>query len=243
MSRHAIVRTIFLMIASAAIGIHSSSGQVRVTTIVPAAPYETVGIVTEVAPVSSAMFDLSKPWREALERLTPELSRQARVLGADTVVVTSFQYLPGGGGSGNLVVFGTAVRTKGGSVASPQSGSAAGTASATPSGPTLAGTWKGSVVEEGDDEQVPIVVNLMAGDAPAKYYGGLQAPSKNCEMALDFYSVEGKLTVFVPSAKKGSRCNSWHGQTAVLNADGKLEWGIHTSSPDKPKFKGVLSRQ
>ena len=244
--------TLLLMVTSLVAGglvLAQEGAAVRITTIAPTYPYETLGVVTEAAHVSSGIVDISKPWREALDQLKPGLTRQGRVIGADTVVLTSFQYIPGGGGSGWLVVFGTAIRSKSGGAAVGQGQAVPavpapnpGSAGADNRAADLAGTWQGQIVEEGETEPIPIVVSLV-GSAGGQYSGGAQLPSKKCEIILDYMSTEGN-TVWLKVGKssKGFRCLSWYGCGVTPTSDGKLQFDVYTSNKEKPKFSGVLVR-
>jgi hypothetical protein len=225
---------------------------VRFSTIPPGYAYETLGVVTDIQHIPAAIFDLTKPFKEVMQRLYPELARQAKVVGGDAVIITNFEFIPGGQGDHYLQVYGTAIRTRGpaaptqdrapggpaGSEAPPAS-----TSTATGTGghaQDLSGTWSGTI-QKGDNKPVEVTVTLTS-DGSGKYSGGLQAPSKKCDMLLAYYDVEDGATVFKTEKESGFRCLMWAGQTAKLTPEGKLEWKVYTIKPDKPTYSGILSR-
>lgn len=228
---------------------------VRFSTIPPGYQYETLGVVTDIQHIPPAFMDITKPFKEVLQRLYPELARQAKVVGGDAVIITNFEFIPGGQGDHYLQVYGTAIRTRSGAGAPSQSpppngpatpqatppntGSAGSTTSTQTS--DLSGTWNGSVQKEGDNEPIEISVSLTS-EGQGRYSGGLQAPSRKCDMLLAYYDVDDGAVIFKSQKKKGMRCMMWSGQTAKLTPDGKLEWKVYTTKADKPTYSGVLSR-
>ncbi|MBI4917291.1 MAG: hypothetical protein HY825_15745 [Acidobacteria bacterium] len=177
----------------------AASAEVTFTTVAPPGGFETAGIVSAVAHVPPAMIDPSKPFKEAMNRIYPDLTSQAQVRGADTVIITNIVIL--GVSDPYLLVYGTAVRTKGVPrvAAAAQGGASLPAAAPAPDTHThadLSGTWTGKVLEEGETEPVDLTVNLMNGAALGEIIGGIILSDPGCEISINSTTSAGGVTTF-----------------------------------------------
>jgi hypothetical protein len=229
-----------------AIALAQAATDVKMTTIPPGGDYEVVGIVTSIQHLPPAIFDMSKPFKEVLNRLLPDLSQQARTRGADTVVLTHFTFIPGGSGDHWLQVYGTAIRTKGARAGPAGAAAAAAAAAAEPAAPAatdLSGTWRGKVLETGEDTPVDLTLNLMGGAAPGEYTGGYILSDPACEVSITSTGLDGDVYAFKGEKASKFRCALFGVSTAQLTAEGKLDFTIYGTTGKKVHMQGLLTRQ
>ncbi len=246
--------TIVLLVALVCVtgAVSLNAADVKFTTIPPAGAYETVGIVSTVAQIGAGFMDASKPFKEAMKGAYPDLSQQAQVRGADAVVITSVQILVDSS-SKWLLIYGTAIRTGGGLPSSAGVGSAPGMMSQAAGGSTtgqetdtaqdLAGTWAGTVLEEGETKPVGITVNIMSASDPGTYKGGILLDDPGCEVTMESVGKEGDRFQFKGLQTSKFRCIKIGAFTGQLRSDGRLDWKIFKSTAfASPTFQGVLTR-
>jgi len=216
---------------------------VMFTTVAPTPPYQTVGIVSAISHVPPAILDPSKPFKEAIQRLYPDLARQAKTRGADLVVLTQVVPILGRDDAW-LLVFGTALRSTGESTPPSSTGGTLGQPSAAvPAAKDLSGTWVGKVLETGEDTPVDLTLNLVAGASPDEYTGGYILADPACEVTVTSSGREGDVYIFKGERASKLRCALFASCSAQLTAEGTLDFKIYGASGKKVHMQGPLTRR
>jgi hypothetical protein len=220
---------------------------VEITTLMPAGPYEALGVVAEIAQKPSAIFDAGKAVREGITGLFPGLEAQAKTHGANVVVLTQIVPVADSGGV-YFIGIGTAIRigrsTGGGGAPQAAPSEAQQIAPAGQASPRdLSGRWVGKLLEAGQTVPIDAAVNLMPGATQGTFTGGLTISDPKCEMTLKDTPLEGDTVTFKQDKASLFRCDLFTTHVVTLMPDGKLDWKVFRMGGKKPHFQGVVERQ
>lgn len=230
-----------VLLAGSNVRAQLSASQMTFTTIPPSGDYQTVGVVFALAHVPPGILDPSKPFKEAVLRLYPDLATQANRLAADSVVITQIVPVLLSGGDNWLMAFGTAIRTKGqGAAATLPSPTAEGAAASTGD---LSGSWAGLMTETGGNKTVDAMLNLASTGAAGEYVGGITLLGPDCEISLAPSTADGSGVSFKTKESSKFSCAFYKSLSAVQMPDGKLQVRIFGSKQDVAKYEGSLMRK
>jgi hypothetical protein len=216
---------------------------VSFTTVPPAGDYEVAGVVTSIAPVGMAFLDLTKPLKEALKSLYPDLAAQAKTRGSTLVVITHIQAVTGKD-SPYLIVFGTAVRPGRGAGAAVAASRASGTLASTEgeqAADPLSGTWVGKILEVGETKPYDITVNIFKDPSSGSYTGGFAVTDPGCEVTLGSASEDSGTYFFKTDKASKFRCAMFTAVSAKPVGADQLEFKIFKGQ--KVHMEGTLKRQ
>ena len=224
-------------------------GAVIFSTIPPTVSYETRGIVSAFERMPSAILDPSKPFKEALQRTYPQLSKQAQDRGANMVIITSMVPIFSRDEAW-LLTFGTAIKTLGQAAAMQDQkleeiGQAQQPGGEAPSAVSqdIAGAWSGKLQEEGEKDTRDITVYITAGDMAGTYQGSFNMTPPGCEVTFEFSKIEGNVYYFKGKTSSKLKCAFMSTFSASMTPEGKLEWkALKGKETDPPKFSGLLER-
>ncbi len=217
-----------------------SSTDVVFTTVAPPPPYQTLGLVSAVSHMPPGVLDPSKPIKEAIRRLYPDLESQAKVRGANMVVLS--QIVPMiSGNDGWMLAFGTALKV-GGAGAIEGGAAASNGASPQTEGGELSGTWVGEVAKPGKDSAVEVTLNLTPGAEPGEYIGGFILADPACEVSIKSTETQGGIHLFKGEHTNKLRCAFFTGFTVQLTDEGKMDFRMYGADRNKVHMQGLLSR-
>lgn len=217
---------------------------IKVATFAPNGDYEVLGIVTASQEITPTLFGMGDPMKEAVNDLVVKLQIQALVRAANLVVLTQVT-TQARGESVYLTGFGTALRVKGLERAG---------ASTEAGADRFLGTWAGEMVKEGEQKGHPVTLNLMQGEQPGEYLGGMILVTSgasllpDCEILFLKSGMENGILYLIGDSG-GRRCSSYVGHAVHSNPDGTLNVRVYSKAAkagwDKgtPEYQALLKRQ